>query len=113
MQSSLDVPRLMLTTLAPCVAAKSRPCATHIDRKSTRLNSSHTVISYAVFCLKKKKKRKQSKRRIATSTIEVSYKASIAQRHGNVHPDDSRYTLVQSWPLRQLQAHTCSGRYSH
>src|SRR5438034_2412718 len=27
------------------------------DRKSTRLNSSHTVISYAVFCLKKKKKK--------------------------------------------------------
>src|SRR5260221_6466809 len=27
------------------------------DRKSTRLNSSHTVISYAVFCLKKKQKR--------------------------------------------------------
>src|SRR5256885_10482208 len=30
----------------------------HADRKSTRLNSSHLVISYAVFCLKKKKKRK-------------------------------------------------------
>src|SRR5438034_2357923 len=29
------------------------------DRKSTRLNSSHTVISYAVFCLKKKKKKEQ------------------------------------------------------
>src|SRR5438034_7090996 len=29
-----------------------------VDRKSTRLNSSHTVISYAVFCLKKKKKNK-------------------------------------------------------
>src|SRR5256885_13082158 len=29
--------------------------ATQIDRKSTRLNSSHLVISYAVFCLKKKK----------------------------------------------------------
>src|SRR3989454_1401020 len=29
----------------------------YIDRKSTRLNSSHLVISYAVFCLKKKKKR--------------------------------------------------------
>src|SRR5438132_2810216 len=27
-----------------------------LDRKSTRLNSSHTVISYAVFCLKKKRK---------------------------------------------------------
>src|SRR5476649_3050712 len=31
------------------------------DRKSTRLNSSHTVISYAVFCLKKKKKTPQQK----------------------------------------------------
>src|SRR5256885_5537777 len=30
-----------------------------LDRKSTRLNSSHLVISYAVFCLKKKKKRPQ------------------------------------------------------
>src|SRR5438034_10025418 len=32
----------------------------HRDRKSTRLNSSHTVISYAVFCLKKKKKKKKT-----------------------------------------------------
>src|SRR5256885_8753392 len=31
---------------------------TGLDRKSTRLNSSHLVISYAVFCLKKKKPRK-------------------------------------------------------
>src|SRR3712207_9073677 len=31
----------------------------HVDRKSTRLNSSHANISYAVFCLKKKKKKKQ------------------------------------------------------
>src|SRR2546426_10353326 len=31
------------------------------DRKSTRLNSSHLVISYAVFCLKKKKKKKNIK----------------------------------------------------
>src|SRR5256885_3075225 len=30
------------------------------DRKSTRLNSSHLVISYAVFCLKKKKKKMQT-----------------------------------------------------
>src|SRR6266487_1631609 len=30
---------------------------THLDRKSTRLNSSHPSISYAVFCLKKKKKK--------------------------------------------------------
>src|SRR2546426_11780142 len=32
-----------------------RPMTSNIDRKSTRLNSSHLVISYAVFCLKKKK----------------------------------------------------------
>src|SRR5256885_9113478 len=32
------------------------PGAPALDRKSTRLNSSHLVISYAVFCLKKKKK---------------------------------------------------------
>ena len=33
-----------------------------LDRKSTRLNSSHTVISYAVFCLKKKKTKNLSKK---------------------------------------------------
>src|SRR2546426_7202333 len=33
------------------------PRTSPLDRKSTRLNSSHLVISYAVFCLKKKKKK--------------------------------------------------------
>src|SRR2546427_9358333 len=39
-------------------AAARRTCTqepAHVDRKSTRLNSSHSQISYAVFCLKKKK----------------------------------------------------------
>src|SRR5258708_30264652 len=36
------------------------------DRKSTRLNSSHQIISYAVFCLKKKKKNRQVRRNSAT-----------------------------------------------
>src|SRR5437764_4606372 len=36
--------------------------AARLDRKSTRLNSSHRCISYAVFCLKKKKKQKQTAR---------------------------------------------------
>src|SRR2546430_13469135 len=39
-----------------------RRLAVGIDRKSTRLNSSHSQISYAVFCLKKKKKHKQTTR---------------------------------------------------
>src|SRR5256885_10642022 len=38
--------------------------AVALDRKSTRLNSSHLVISYAVFCLKKKKKHLQSATRV-------------------------------------------------
>src|SRR5258708_21447929 len=38
---------------------EDRLIAEREDRKSTRLNSSHQIISYAVFCLKKKKKTKQ------------------------------------------------------
>src|SRR2546426_1646860 len=41
------------------------------DRKSTRLNSSHLVISYAVFCLKKKKKSKDSGADRATHVAAV------------------------------------------
>src|SRR6266496_1081257 len=43
---------------APSTASSSGTCATpppRLDRKSTRLNSSHVEISYAVFCLKKKR----------------------------------------------------------
>src|SRR2546426_5665786 len=44
------------------------------DRKSTRLNSSHLVISYAVFCLKKKKKRKiKIRRNFTTLTVPSPY----------------------------------------
>src|SRR2546426_12618579 len=41
------------------MASRSNGGGKMADRKSTRLNSSHLVISYAVFCLKKKKKRVQ------------------------------------------------------
>src|SRR5205807_4597581 len=37
-----------------CCSMRRRPTTRSRDRKSTRLNSSHLVISYAVFCLKKK-----------------------------------------------------------
>src|SRR5260221_9456290 len=42
-------------TQAVVIDGLSPPGTGSQDRKSTRLNSSHTVISYAVFCLKKKK----------------------------------------------------------
>src|SRR5690606_41678472 len=51
-----DAQRVLGHDLAdPPVAARRRR-GEHADRKSTRLNSSHVKISYAVFCLKKKKK---------------------------------------------------------
>src|SRR5438045_8331735 len=73
----LMIPRPPRSTLFPyttlfrsgrgCAATRSEPCSrpafrtpcseSWSDRKSTRLNSSHLVISYAVFCLKKKKKK--------------------------------------------------------
>src|SRR5256885_11365088 len=42
-------------TTAPLESVTSPRICVETDRKSTRLNSSHLVISYAVFCLKKKK----------------------------------------------------------
>src|SRR2546430_13526674 len=43
-----------------CLGRAAARTALHGDRKSTRLNSSHSQISYAVFCLKKKKKNSQA-----------------------------------------------------
>src|SRR5207247_7754656 len=46
---------LLRIRLAPAKSTTSKIAARPLDRKSTRLNSSHEWISYAVFCLKKKK----------------------------------------------------------
>src|SRR5436309_11741806 len=59
----LEVPRGARQVVAPRGGAAPLPRPAHrlprrrrgVDRKSTRLNSSHVKISYAVFCLKKKK----------------------------------------------------------
>src|SRR5256885_11962568 len=53
------------------------------DRKSTRLNSSHLVISYAVFCLKKKKK------------IQISRHSALT----TIHVDSSSSSHVVPYPL--------------
>src|SRR5205814_7955527 len=52
-----DVPRHR----PPENPARRREVGLEVDRKSTRLNSSHLGISYAVFCLKKKKKKTRNK----------------------------------------------------
>src|SRR2546426_7411388 len=58
----------------------SAVCALTGDRKSTRLNSSHLVISYAVFCLKKKKKKKKSAEHtyVKQTTITTAALRSLA-----------------------------------
>src|SRR5690625_6089332 len=59
--SNLITPNVMGKTLNihPLTIITVLLAAGNIDRKSTRLNSSHVAISYAVFCLKKKKKKQK------------------------------------------------------
>src|SRR2546430_14894553 len=57
--SSETVPVRRRRSVADETAAGISKQAIVADRKSTRLNSSHSQISYAVFCLKKKKKKKK------------------------------------------------------
>src|SRR2546429_5916912 len=54
--------------------AGQKPCRSpcNRDRKSTRLNSSHGYISYAVFCLKKKKQTSNASHQLYTTYILVS-----------------------------------------
>src|SRR5690625_1247553 len=56
-KSAINIP-ISVDTYKAEVAKQAIEAGADIDRKSTRLNSSHVAISYAVFCLKKKKKSK-------------------------------------------------------
>src|SRR5689334_24259290 len=51
-----------------------------VDRKSTRLNSSHSSISYAVFCLKKKKSTRKSLHSCLTLTLVRHCARSVVRR---------------------------------
>src|SRR2546426_8963472 len=66
-------PRRNLLPHAPAVIRARIGHGQRIDRKSTRLNSSHLVISYAVFCLKKKKKNKTNHTESASDTVRASH----------------------------------------
>src|SRR5438445_7641180 len=58
------------------------------DRKSTRLNSSHANISYAVFCLKKKNNHYYQH---ISATLETIEHDLIARGMRRVHPDEVRH----------------------
>src|SRR5690606_40039513 len=77
---------------SPCAVVLHRMTAKSLqrrlrrDRKSTRLNSSHVKISYAVFCLKKKKKTEMKdydghKKNTSTRTIEKPPHGTANTRH--------------------------------
>src|SRR2546426_2940572 len=57
--------------LASDATSSALPARRRLDRKSTRLNSSHLVISYAVFCLKKKKNKCGTSNHPARSYVET------------------------------------------
>src|SRR5436190_10435498 len=58
------------------------------DRKSTRLNSSHTVISYAVFCLKKKKTSSYLTDQLRLAVPPVRYRYRLLREQINAHAGD-------------------------
>src|SRR5256886_8707597 len=74
------MPSIMISVITMRNDAASRPLdidavrAFALDRKSTRLNSSHSQISYAVFCLKKKNKPEMSLR-ITSCTFSSTRKS--------------------------------------
>src|SRR5438445_8916360 len=63
------------------VSNQATNTAIQLDRKSTRLNSSHANISYAVFCLKKKKERHNTTERPALIVGASSAHRSLAGDH--------------------------------
>src|SRR2546426_4654183 len=63
----------VVSTPAPAAPAVNAPAVG--DRKSTRLNSSHLVISYAVFCLKKKKTKQEQ--------VQLTLRTMHKSRHTN------------------------------
>src|SRR5256885_6111042 len=77
------------------------------DRKSTRLNSSHLVISYAVFCLKKKKKRLSSEcwycsafLRIATTIFSYCRSTELVPTREMISANHNTRALTE-YPPRQ------------
>src|SRR5688572_32762744 len=70
--SRISTRRPMMITVVEIVTVDWPPARTSLDRKSTRLNSSHSQISYAVFCLKKKIKDKKQYQNCQSVAREVT-----------------------------------------
>src|SRR3989454_1184614 len=84
-------------------ACSSAAVSCDTDRKSTRLNSSHLVISYAVFCLKKKKKREYYK-----AVVRSYDSCCVDEQLERKCPPDSRHPAARPalHPPRSLNPRT-------
>src|SRR5205807_4957080 len=96
------------------------------DRKSTRLNSSHLVISYAVFCLKKKKVTRIIKMHQDATVRQIGFKTALARmgdfhRHRfvvgledkNVLELVSLFSIDVNFPARKLIDHLVAAEERH
>src|SRR5205809_3718689 len=90
---------LSITHALPCPAKSAR------DRKSTRLNSSHGYISYAVFCLKKKKKNRIQSLTIIPTPLSLCLKCCTSHAQTGCHqPPDIRQLRVRKLTTLQIPA---------
>src|SRR5258705_3086716 len=81
------------------------------DRKSTRLNSSHLGISYAVFCLKKKKKRNDNSHSAYTEKFFCTIDIKLTATHGiNVEKNQSMKILQRQYVYVSLVDVLCNLR---
>src|SRR2546430_6353287 len=101
---------MLLVGVTCCSAADRRPCAiAKIDRKSTRLNSSHSQISYAVFCLKKKNMQQPTRRSIVMQHPPAIYfnpRRGVPSRDYRVARRSARRACEQA----PRQIHDCPSR---
>src|SRR2546430_6639662 len=85
--------------------------ASHADRKSTRLNSSHSQISYAVFCLKKKKLLHVRAAIVLTPVLSTTFAGVSAIRlrlQANVARDIARnFRSLRDFPYLNLPHTHC------
>src|SRR2546430_9705441 len=82
--------------LANAVPAHST--APRLDRKSTRLNSSHSQISYAVFCLKKKKKTEHHR----ASSLPTPNSSRLTNSDTKTSCNSYRSTLCYAGELKRM-----------
>src|SRR2546430_4456762 len=75
------------------------------DRKSTRLNSSHSQISYAVFCLKKKKEQ--------TAELERSGDAYPSFRRADHNRPNDISPAYTRWSVARVHYHACDTTAVH